>query len=168
MWLLTVRLRALSAPLGKIYVQELVNHAFIDTEHRIRAPPHKITKNTLVKGYMKTMLHQHYGAHIGFDWALAEDSDPLLAAAIWRNVFGAEWGGGMGGVKGVFGSEGDSNDGSKKPMEDRWETDTQFANQLERIIKFVRSELVRMSQIEDEEVIRGQGLSNRLIQFSKL
>ncbi|KAG0144557.1 hypothetical protein CROQUDRAFT_672321 [Cronartium quercuum f. sp. fusiforme G11] len=167
MWLLTVRLRAMRQPLGNVYVQELVNHAFIDTEHRIRAPPHKVTKSTLVKGYMRTMLHQHYGAQTGLDWALVseDDSDAFLAAAVWRNIFGAEWGRGMGGVKGLFKNGGGDE---TKEVEYSFESDSRFPEQLERVVVFIRSELVRLNKISDEEITGSQGQGSRLIQFGKL
>ncbi|BGP24336.1 hypothetical protein Rt10032_c03g1542 [Rhodotorula toruloides] len=96
-WLLSVRFRALPPPLGRIYIQELINQMFVDVENRIRGP-YKVTQNRLVKGYMKDLLEQYHGACAAYDEGLIR-GDPVLAAAIWRNVFGAGWGA-MGGVKG--------------------------------------------------------------------
>ncbi|BGO91314.1 hypothetical protein NBRC10512_007052 [Rhodotorula toruloides] len=96
-WLLSVRFRSLPAPLGRVYIQELINQMFVDVENRIRGP-YKVTQNRLVKGYMKDLLEQYHGACAAYDEGLIR-GDPVLAAAIWRNVFGAGWGA-MGGVKG--------------------------------------------------------------------
>ncbi|GAA5997765.1 Cbp3p [Rhodotorula paludigena] len=96
-WLLTVRFRSLPAPLGRTYIQELINHMFIDVELRIRGP-YNVTQGRLIKGYMKDMLEQYHGACAAYDEGLIR-GDAVLAAAIWRNIFGAGWGG-VGGVKG--------------------------------------------------------------------
>lgn len=47
---------------------------------------------------MKDMLEQYRGSVAAYDEGLVS-GDAVLAAAIWRNVFGAGWGG-VGGVKG--------------------------------------------------------------------
>ncbi|GAA5974950.1 hypothetical protein JCM21900_002943 [Sporobolomyces salmonicolor] len=96
-WLLSVRFRALPAPLGRTYIQELINHMFIDMELRIRGP-YAVTQSRLIKGYMKDMLEQYHGSCAAYDEGLVR-GDAVLAAAVWRNVFGAGWGG-IGGVKG--------------------------------------------------------------------
>ncbi|GAA5849526.1 hypothetical protein JCM8547_000484 [Rhodosporidiobolus lusitaniae] len=96
-WLLSVRLRSLPAPLGRTYIQELINHMFIDVELRMRGP-YSVTQSRLIKGYMKDMLEQYHGACAAYDEGLVR-GDAVLAAAIWRNVFGAGWGD-VGGVKG--------------------------------------------------------------------
>ncbi|GAA5848423.1 hypothetical protein JCM9279_006562 [Rhodotorula babjevae] len=96
-WLLSVRFRSLPPPLGRTYVQELINHMFIDVELRIRGP-YAVTQSRLIKGYMNDMLEQYHGACAAYDEGLVR-GDAVLAAAIWRNVFGAGWGG-VGGVEG--------------------------------------------------------------------
>ncbi|GAA5970750.1 hypothetical protein JCM11641_004439 [Rhodosporidiobolus odoratus] len=96
-WLLSVRFRSLPPPLGRTYIQELINHMFIDVELRMRGP-YSVTQSRLIKGYMKDMLEQYHGACAAYDEGLVR-GDAVLAAAIWRNVFGAGWGG-VGGVKG--------------------------------------------------------------------
>lgn len=96
-WLLSVRFRSLPAPLGRTYTQELINHFFIDVELRIRGP-YAVTQSKLIKGYMRDMLEQYRGSVSAYDEGLVA-GDAVLAAAIWRNVFGAGWGG-VGGVKG--------------------------------------------------------------------
>lgn len=96
-WLLSVRFRSLPPPLGRTYVQELINHMFIDVELRIRGP-YAVTQSRLIKGYMKDMLEQYHGSCAAYDEGMIH-GDTVLAAAIWRNIFGAGWGG-IGGVKG--------------------------------------------------------------------
>ncbi|KAK7036742.1 Serine carboxypeptidase 3 [Paramarasmius palmivorus] len=117
-WMLTVRYRALPPPYGKMYVQALVDHFFLDTEHRIRAilqphvpplPPYtfhpefyvnpnipadgKIKRGMraperLVSRQMKIFKEQWMGMTLSLDLGLA-GSDAELAAAIWRNLLGA-------------------------------------------------------------------------------
>ncbi|GAA6018576.1 hypothetical protein JCM11491_006450 [Sporobolomyces phaffii] len=96
-WLLSVRFRALPSPLGHTYVQEFINHMFIDMEYRIRGP-YAVTQSRLIKGYMKDMLEQYHGSIAAYDEGLVR-GDAVLAAALWRNMFGGGWGG-VGGVKG--------------------------------------------------------------------
>lgn len=78
-------------------MQELINHFFIDLELRIRGP-YAVTQSRLIKGYMKDLLEQYHGACAAYDEGLIA-GDAALAAAIWRNLFGAGWGG-VAGVKG--------------------------------------------------------------------
>lgn len=47
---------------------------------------------------MKDMLEQYHGSCAAYDEALL-GGDEVLAAAVWRNIFGGGWGG-VGGVKG--------------------------------------------------------------------
>jgi cytochrome b pre-mRNA-processing protein 3 len=103
-WLLSVRFRSLPAPLGKAYIQEIVNHYFIHSESLMRGRYH-IKQNRLIKGYMRDMLYQYHGANMGYDEGLISGSDAVLAAAVWRNLFGAGWGR-MGGVKGKLNQDG--------------------------------------------------------------
>ncbi|KAG0667124.1 Protein cbp3, mitochondrial [Rhodotorula mucilaginosa] len=96
-WLLTVRFRSLPAPMGRTYIQELINHMFIDVELRMRGP-YAVTQGRLIKGYMKDLLEQYHGACAAYDEGLIR-GDAVLAAAVWRNLFGGGWAG-VGGVKG--------------------------------------------------------------------
>jgi cytochrome b pre-mRNA-processing protein 3 len=70
---------------------------FIDMEYRIRGP-YAVTQGRLIKGYMKDMLEQYHGSIAAYDEGLVR-GDAVLAAALWRNMFGGGWGG-VGGVKG--------------------------------------------------------------------
>lgn len=70
---------------------------FIDMEYRIRGP-YAVTQSRLIKGYMKDMLEQYHGSIAAYDEGLVR-GDAVLAAALWRNMFGGGWGG-VGGVKG--------------------------------------------------------------------
>lgn len=90
-WLLSVRFRSLPVPLGQSYLQELINHFFIDVELRIRGP-YAVTQGRLIKAHMKDMLEQFHGACAAYDQALLS-GDTVLAAAMWRNIFGGGWGG---------------------------------------------------------------------------
>lgn len=96
-WLVSCRFRSLPAPVGHTYVQEFINHMFIDMEYRIRGP-YAVTQGRLIKGYMKDLLEQYHGSIAAYDEGLVR-GDAVLAAALWRNMFGAGWGA-VGGVKG--------------------------------------------------------------------
>lgn len=75
----------------------MINHFFIDLELRIRGP-YAVTQSRLIKGYMKDLLEQYHGSCAAYDEGLIA-GDAALAAAVWRNLFGAGWGG-VAGVKG--------------------------------------------------------------------
>ena len=83
--------------MGRTYIQELINHMFIDVELRMRGP-YAVTQGRLIKGYMKDLLEQYHGACAAYDEGLIR-GDAVLAAAVWRNLFGGGWAG-VGGVKG--------------------------------------------------------------------
>ncbi|CAO3673125.1 unnamed protein product [Umbelopsis vinacea] len=86
-WMLMVRLRAEDH--GKIYIQELVNRFFEDAEERIRL--HGVTSGRIVNSYVKDLLAQFHGGVVAYDEGMCKD-DPVLAAALWRNLFTATTG----------------------------------------------------------------------------
>ncbi|KAJ2956555.1 hypothetical protein NQZ79_g7600 [Umbelopsis isabellina] len=81
-WLLMVRLRAEDH--GKLYIQELVNRFFEDAEDRMRL--HGITSGRIINSYVKDLLAQFHGGVVAYDEGMCKD-DPVLAAALWRNLF---------------------------------------------------------------------------------
>ncbi|CAG8713348.1 11352_t:CDS:2, partial [Acaulospora morrowiae] len=85
-WMLMVRFRAEQD--GKVYMQQLVNHLFDDAEWRMREK-HGITSNRIIIQYMKDYLSQFHGGVMSYDEGLCKD-DPVLAAALWRNVLVTE------------------------------------------------------------------------------
>lgn len=118
-WLLSVRFRSLPAPLGKQYIQEIINHYFIHSETLMRTR-YNVKQSRLIKGYLRDMLYQYHGANMGYDEGLISESDAILAAAVWRNLFGAGWGK-MGGVKGKLNQDNVHKDALSHglPAEDR-------------------------------------------------
>ncbi|KAI0341161.1 hypothetical protein BDW22DRAFT_1333293 [Trametopsis cervina] len=115
-WLLTVRLRALPEPLGKYYIQGLLDHFFIDVEERVRAVLQPSTRpklsetdsgvtefytisysdkqpkgnapERLVTRQMKIFREQWAGLGMSLDLGLVR-GDAELASAVWRNFLGA-------------------------------------------------------------------------------
>ncbi|KAI9311741.1 ubiquinol-cytochrome C chaperone-domain-containing protein [Dichotomocladium elegans] len=81
-WMLMVRLRGEKN--GRLYIQELVNRLFEDAEDRIRK--HDITQQKVIKSYIKDLLAQFHGGVVAYDEGMCKD-DPVLAAALWRNLF---------------------------------------------------------------------------------
>ncbi|GAA6027527.1 hypothetical protein JCM8097_007906 [Rhodosporidiobolus ruineniae] len=216
-WLLTVRLRSLPDPIGRTYQQELINHMFIDLELRMRGP-YAVSQSRLIKGYMRDLLEQYHGAIAAYDEGLVR-GDAVLAAALWRNVFGAGWGG-VGGVKGkrapkageapevgpnplqvtkegeagaaaaAGGAEGEAAAALKvdpfqakllkkdqsasdvfktdEPISDpkiatgSWaplypdDPDLEFAQSLEKIVRYIRREVQRMERLPDQVVMQGK------------
>ncbi|KAF7731811.1 Protein cbp3, mitochondrial [Apophysomyces ossiformis] len=81
-WMLMVHLRAENQ--GKLYIQELVNRFFEDAEAKIRE--HGITQQKVINSYIKDLLAQFHGGVVAYDEGMCKD-DPVLAAALWRNLF---------------------------------------------------------------------------------
>ncbi|KAI9452157.1 hypothetical protein F5148DRAFT_1300996 [Russula earlei] len=105
-WMLTTRLRALPAPHAQAHIQGLIDHFFLDVEDRIRhvlqPKPHPQqdpstspsrsagrAPEALVSKQMKIFREQWAGLGFALDLALAQGSDAVLAAAMWRNLLGA-------------------------------------------------------------------------------
>lgn len=116
--MLTVRLRALPQPHGKIHIQGLIDHFFLDVEDRVRyvlqpfsdgLPPTSssysvspednqdtsVTKkkrgrapDRLVSQQMRILKEQWAGLGMSFDLGLVT-GDVELAGAVWRNLLGA-------------------------------------------------------------------------------
>lgn len=206
MWLISVRFRSMARPLGTYYLQEFVNHSFLDAEDRIRGPKNKITQGSLIKNYMKLLLDQHRGFHTLLDWSISREfldplpnpigtesddhhpnhrADQFLAGVIWRNLFGANWGGGMGGVKGIFDSNpsdpsspststSSSSSADHPPSDDErvhtLEDDVKFAENLERLIIFIRKELIRLDRVSDHTITTGRASGDQtgLTQFGRI
>ncbi|KAI9476087.1 MAG: ubiquinol-cytochrome C chaperone-domain-containing protein [Benjaminiella poitrasii] len=78
-WMLMVHLRAEKQ--GKLYIQELVNRFFEDSEARIRE--HGISQQKVINSYIKDLLAQFHGGVVAYDEGMCKD-DPVLAAALWR------------------------------------------------------------------------------------
>lgn len=85
-WLLTARLRALPSPHGRLYIQELINHFFLDAEYRLRAVEGPKCPERIIKNSMIDLRNQWNGTTISYDVALMR-GDAELASAVWRNIF---------------------------------------------------------------------------------
>jgi Ubiquinol-cytochrome C chaperone len=156
-YLLTVRFRALPVPLGRTYTQELINHVFIDAEERIRGP-YNVHQGSLIKGYMRDMLHQYHGGVTALDQGIVS-SDAVLAAAVWRNLFGAGWGA-VGGVEstGRKRREGLSTArGQAQGPDEATLREAEFAIVLERIVVWMRKEIARLDGLPDDSVRLAKG-----------
>ncbi|CAG8486260.1 8862_t:CDS:2 [Ambispora leptoticha] len=84
-WMLMVRLRPEKD--GKVFSQYLVDEFFDDAEKRIRQD-YNIKSSRFVTRYMKIFREQFKGGILAYDEAIF-NSDPVLAAALWRNIFNA-------------------------------------------------------------------------------
>lgn len=87
LWMIMVRMRALPKNIGHHYQQQMTNHFFNDAEARLRVV-YQIRDGRIIQTYMKDLLLQWRGSVAAYDQALIE-SDSVLAAALWRNMYGA-------------------------------------------------------------------------------
>jgi len=159
-YLLTVRFRGLPSPIGRNFTQELINHFFIDSEYRMQSPNYyNVKQQRAVKAHMQDLLSQHHGSIMAFDEALI-NSDTVLASALWRNLFGAAWGKGMGGVTGSKAPEPENplvaaankDEASLTPQQEI-EREANFATNLEQMVVWFRKETFRLDSLSDEAVI---------------
>ncbi|KAK9710600.1 Serine carboxypeptidase 3, variant 3 [Basidiobolus ranarum] len=81
-WMLMVRLRA--EPNGKEIVQQMVNFYFLDAEQRIKDAG--VTSSKIVTSTVKDLVAGFHGGVMAYDEGMCKD-DPVLAAALWRNLF---------------------------------------------------------------------------------
>ncbi|KAG8735150.1 Protein cbp3, mitochondrial [Ceratobasidium sp. 414] len=148
--ILTVRLRALPPDLSRAYQAELINHFFLDIEHRMRSVLGAKVPERLVKGYMKEMRDQWQGAGVAFDLGVV-GSDATLAGMVWRNLF-ASRGALLFTPESQPGSEGA---GSEKPVVGSLE-DAALPPILYQFVGHVRREMARLEAIPDKEVAYGR------------
>jgi len=80
-WMLMVRFRAEKE--GHHYNQQLVNRFFEDAEERIRESG--ISSSRIIQQTLRDLLAQFQGGVLAYDEGMCK-GDPVLAAAIWRNV----------------------------------------------------------------------------------
>ena len=160
-WMLTVRFRALPDPLGRMYVQELINHFFIDIESRIRNN-FKITQERTIKNYMMAYLEMWRGSGVAYDEGLVR-GDAVLAAALWRNIYSGR------GVK----EEIDSGDMELSPS-GRAVRDVEGVQgeamevaipiHINHLVEYTRKELHRLQSLDDDHIRRG--IDNKTTAFS--
>lgn len=85
-WILFVRMRAMPFKHGKAYQQKLVDRTFADIEKRL-FDEMNVRSGRITDQYMKDFNSQLRGAVFAYDEGFF-GSDAVLAAAIWRNLFG--------------------------------------------------------------------------------
>jgi len=88
MWLLTVHIRKFPEKNAPIWHQQLVDHFFYLAEEKM-AVMHNIASRSIRNSYLKELFDQWRGLSAAYDQGLVE-GDAVLAAAIWRNICGAE------------------------------------------------------------------------------
>jgi cytochrome b pre-mRNA-processing protein 3 len=149
-WLLTVRYRALPPPHGKSFVQELINHFFLNVEDRMREVLGKKVSERIIRGYMKEMRDQWAGSTASYDLAMVS-SDADFAAAIWRNIFAAR---GEKGSNVAAEPSADSN-APTRAKDDELQL-AELPYQLYLFTAYVRKETKRLERIKDEDVMGGK------------
>ena len=87
MYLLTVRLRMFPADHARHWHQNLLDHFFYAAEDRM-AVFHGIEARSVRNKYLKDLFVQWRGVLAAYDEGLIK-GDAVMAAAVWRNVFGA-------------------------------------------------------------------------------
>ncbi|KAG8931919.1 Protein cbp3, mitochondrial [Tulasnella sp. 418] len=155
-WMLTTRLRALPAPYGRLYIQELINHFFLDIEYRLRSVFGPKVPERIMKNHMRDVRDQWNGSTASFDVALMQ-GDAELAAAIWRNVFAAR------GEK-AYKEKDLPEEEKERRIEERKknndpEADGASLEEIPRLVyqhvAHVRREIKRLEALSDEEVRAG-------------
>ncbi|KAF8753816.1 Ribosomal protein S3 [Rhizoctonia solani] len=133
--ILTARLRALPPDDSRTYQAELINHFFLDIEHRMRAVLGPKVPERIVKGYLNEMRDQWRGGGVAFDLGII-DTDATLAGMIWRNLFA-------------------SRDGKERRVLLASAQDIELPSSLYKFVVHVRRELKRLEGISDEDIKLG-------------
>lgn len=87
MYLVFARLRNLDRDAARSWQQQLIDHFFFDAEERMDLT-HGIGSRGLRQRYLKDLFVQWRGVIAAYDEGVVK-GDPVLAAAVWRNVFKA-------------------------------------------------------------------------------
>ncbi|KAI2639554.1 ubiquinol-cytochrome C chaperone-domain-containing protein [Hypomontagnella submonticulosa] len=87
MYLVFARLRNLDRDAARSWQRQLVDHFFFDAEEKMDLT-HGISSRGLRHRYLKDIFIQWRGIIAAYDEGIIK-GDPVLAAAIWRNVFKA-------------------------------------------------------------------------------
>lgn len=86
--MLQVRFRMFPKSHASVWIQHLTNQAFYAAEDRL-VVWHKFSANSIRQKYLKDMYSQWCAVLLSYDEGLVK-GDAMLAAAIWRNLFGAK------------------------------------------------------------------------------
>ncbi|KAJ3041649.1 hypothetical protein HDV00_008926 [Rhizophlyctis rosea] len=84
LWILFARLRA-EGPDGRDMKQEVFTHIWLDVEIKL----HKAGVKSRLNKILTDLMSAYYGQVLAYDEGLYHEGDAILAAALWRNVFGA-------------------------------------------------------------------------------
>ncbi|CAE6437539.1 unnamed protein product [Rhizoctonia solani] len=139
--ILTARLRALPPDASRTYQAELINHFFLDIEHRMRTVLGPKAPERIVKGYLNEMRDQWRGGGVAFDLGII-DTDATLAGMIWRNLFASR------------GAPPPQQDGKEKKVLANAQ-DIELPSTLYKFVVYVRRELKRLEGISDEDIKLG-------------
>lgn len=154
--MLTTRFRALPAPYSRLFVQELINHFFIDIEYRLRSVFGPKVPERIIKNHMTDLRDQWNGTTASFDIAMMK-GDAELAACIWRNMFAAR-GEKAYKEKDLSVEEREQRVAKRRKNNDP-ETDGVALEEIPRLVYLyvahVRRELKRLEGLADEDVRAG-------------
>ncbi|KAI2626587.1 ubiquinol-cytochrome C chaperone-domain-containing protein [Hypoxylon sp. NC1633] len=87
MYLILARLRNMDLDAARSWQRQLVDHFFFDAEEKMDLS-HGISSRGLRHRYLKDLFVQWRGVIAAYDEGVIK-GDPVLAAAVWRNVFKA-------------------------------------------------------------------------------
>lgn len=87
MYLVFARVRNLEPEAARSWQKQLVDHFFFDAEDRMELS-HGLTSRGVRHRYLKDIFIQWRGIIVAYDEGVIK-GDPVLAAAVWRNVFKA-------------------------------------------------------------------------------
>lgn len=137
----------ITKPAHESYPTELLSHFFELAESQMRMVLGSSERERVVRKYMEEMGEQWKGAGTGLDYVLglsiSEDpadqarADSELASWAWRNLFAS---------RGMT---------PPSPAIEPAVDELEFVEQLELVVRFVRRELSRLSNIDDEDIMAG-------------
>lgn len=87
LYLIIVRLRCLDKPQWKAWQEQLVNHFFQNAEDLMQVN-HGMSSRMIRSGHLNSLFMTWRGVMLAYDEGLVK-GDAVMAAAVWRNVFGS-------------------------------------------------------------------------------
>lgn len=87
LYLIIVRLRCLDKPAWQAWQEQLVNHFFQHAEDTMEIN-HGMSSRMIRSGHLNSLFMTWRGVILAYDEGLVK-GDAVMAAAVWRNVFGS-------------------------------------------------------------------------------
>ena len=154
-WILACRFRALQPPLGKAYIQHLLNVFFEDIEARMRL--YGVKYGTVVARFSRDLLHKYHGTALSYEEGLIK-GDTAMAAALWRNLLNCSPLIPTSLNLSTQSSSGDTAEGvikveiKSEKASTVWEAEARTLESITVLVEYIHRELQRVDKVPDKYI----------------